>query len=88
MVYGVGTTDISVSEKEDMELFRQLTHESEKLKMLAMENADKRREVVARLRDRDWSLRRIGDIVGISGQRVDSMLKMKEKHESNGKVNV
>jgi DNA-directed RNA polymerase specialized sigma24 family protein len=82
MVYGVGSTNISVEEKEEMELLRTLTDESEKLKAASMENARQRREVVERLRKRDWSLRRIGDVIGISGQRVDSMLKMKEKHDS------
>lgn len=70
--------------EEDQKLFDKLQRDTDALyesreRYLAL--ANERRDTMLALRDRGWSYRRIGETIGISGQRVDSIIKQGPKEE-------
>jgi DNA-directed RNA polymerase specialized sigma24 family protein len=73
------STDTTQEETEAVERFKSLTSDSVRLKAEYTQNAADRRKVITTLRSHGWSFRKIGNIVGISGQRVDSMVRLSIK---------
>jgi CRISPR/Cas system type I-B associated protein Csh2 (Cas7 group RAMP superfamily) len=69
---------LSVEEKEIVEKFRSLTDRAKELRTETLANALERRDCARALRAKKWSLRKIGQTIGVSGQRIDSMVKMNE----------
>lgn len=64
--------------------FQKLTDDAQKIKVKYAENAEKRREVIRLLRKKGWSFRRIGETINVSGQRIDSMLRLGKPTSTNG----
>jgi hypothetical protein len=71
--------ELTPDEQEHVKVFVNLTEESWILKRAATVNAKSRRDEVAWFIDNNWSLRRIGDLIGVTSQRIDSMRRMHNK---------
>lgn len=51
----------------------------------SVREARRRRKRVVVLRKRDWTMKRIGDALGVSKQRIFAMLARAEQERSNGR---
>jgi len=70
---------VTADEKGMIKQLKELTDEAFETKAAASRIAAERREVILALRKRGWSYRRIGDTIGVSGQRIDSMLRLGDR---------
>lgn len=70
---------VTADEQKMIGKLRELTDEAFETKAAASRIAADRREVINALRKRGWSYRRIGDTIGVSGQRIDSMLRLGDR---------
>lgn len=66
----------STEEEEAINDLRQWTEKADAIRKEYSECARQRREAILRLRGQNWSYRRIGEVIGVSGQRIDSMRRL------------
>lgn len=79
-----GGKPLTVPEKKAINLLQSRTEEAVKLKARYGQCAQERRDAIVLLRDLGWSYRRIGETIGVSGQRIDSMLRLGQKLAEKG----
>lgn len=79
-----GGKPLTSEESDAISLLRERTDEAVKLKARYGECAQERRDAIVLLRDLGWSYRRIGETIGVSGQRIDSMLRLGAKLAAKG----
>jgi DNA-directed RNA polymerase specialized sigma24 family protein len=76
------TRELKPEEAEAIERLRDLTEAANEKRNEASQIASSRRDVIVELREMGWSYRRIGETIGVSGQRIDSMLRLGAKGEA------
>lgn len=74
------TRELKPEEAEAIQRLRDLTEEANNKRQEASQIAADRRDVIEELRQLGWSYRRIGETIGVSGQRIDSMLRLGAKN--------
>ncbi len=70
---------LTPEESEIIAELRERTREAWELKQRYSQCAEERRAAINKLRDLNWSFRRIGETINVSGQRVDSMIRLGQR---------
>lgn len=73
------TRPLSEDEQAGVQRLQELTDRAFEIKNEASRIAAERRDSILALRDLGWSYRRIGETIGVSGQRIDSMLRLGDR---------
>src|SRR5258708_3698389 len=78
---GPSGQSLTIAEGEVIAALRERHLELRALKERLDECAAQRRDAIDFLGGQGWSYRRIGELIGASGQRIDSMLRRGERRE-------